>query len=44
MIFVRENRIVGTYTGDSLSVSTACGGACSDHRILIGTVTVRVAT
>ncbi|WP_234359151.1 endonuclease/exonuclease/phosphatase family protein [Plantactinospora sp. BC1] len=44
MIFVREDRIVGAYTGDSLSISTACGGACSDHRILIGTVTVRVTT
>ncbi|MDG4790755.1 endonuclease/exonuclease/phosphatase family protein [Micromonospora sp. WMMD1102] len=44
MIFVREDRIAGTYTGDSLAISTSCGGACSDHRILIGTVTVRITT
>ena len=38
--FVRENRISGTYSADALDISTSCGGACSDHRILIGTVTV----
>ncbi|WSA11466.1 endonuclease/exonuclease/phosphatase family protein [Micromonospora sp. NBC_01813] len=42
LIFVRENRIVGGYSGDSLSISASCGGLCSDHRILIGTVTVSV--
>ncbi|MFI7605058.1 endonuclease/exonuclease/phosphatase family protein [Micromonospora sp. NPDC049366] len=42
MIFVREDKIVGSYDGDSLSISQSCGGACSDHRILIGTVTVTV--
>lgn len=41
-IFVRENRLAGSYTGDSLSISAACGGACSDHRIVIGTATVDV--
>ena len=40
LIFVPENRIHGGYSGDSLSISQACGGACSDHRIVIGTVTV----
>lgn len=40
LIFIRENRLAGSYTGDSLSISTSCGGPCSDHRILIGTVTV----
>ncbi|GAB2923317.1 hypothetical protein GCM10027280_08010 [Micromonospora polyrhachis] len=42
MIFVRQNKIVGAYDGDSLAISTSCGGACSDHRILIGTVTVSI--
>ncbi|TCB91312.1 endonuclease/exonuclease/phosphatase family protein [Micromonospora zingiberis] len=42
LIFVRENRIVGSYTGDSLAIATSCGGPCSDHRILIGTVTVSI--
>lgn len=40
LIFVRENRLAGAYDGDSLSISTSCGGDCSDHRITIGTVTV----
>ncbi|MBB5782120.1 endonuclease/exonuclease/phosphatase family protein [Nonomuraea jabiensis] len=46
MIFVRESLIVGAYSGDALGEGTggtACGGGpCSDHRVLIGTVTVRV--
>jgi endonuclease/exonuclease/phosphatase family metal-dependent hydrolase len=42
LIFVRENRLAGPYDGDSLSISTSCGGPCSDHRITIGTVTVAV--
>ncbi|WP_203919325.1 endonuclease/exonuclease/phosphatase family protein [Rugosimonospora africana] len=42
LIFVRENRLVGTYDGDSLDISDSCGGPCSDHRITIGTVTVAV--
>lgn len=42
LIFVREDRLAGGYTGDSLAISTSCGGPCSDHRIVIGTVTVRV--
>lgn len=41
-IFVRENRLAGSYDGDSLSISTVCGGPCSDHRIVIGTATVEV--
>ncbi|WP_329060195.1 endonuclease/exonuclease/phosphatase family protein [Streptomyces sp. NBC_01429] len=43
-IFVRESRIVGSYSADSLGISTSCTGvsACSDHRILIGTVRVTV--
>ena len=51
LIFVREDRIVGGYTGDSLDIATTCrdvpeqpdvhpAGACSDHRIVTGTVTV----
>jgi endonuclease/exonuclease/phosphatase family metal-dependent hydrolase len=42
LIFARENRIVGSYSGDSLTIPSGCGGRCSDHRILTGTVTVRV--
>jgi endonuclease/exonuclease/phosphatase family metal-dependent hydrolase len=52
LIFVREDRIVGGYTGDSLAIAASCrtiperpavhlAGACSDHRIVTGTVTVR---
>ncbi|WP_255955351.1 endonuclease/exonuclease/phosphatase family protein [Streptomyces odontomachi] len=42
LIFVRESDLAGSYSGDSLSISTACSGVaeCSDHRIVIGTVTV----
>ena len=51
LIFAREDRIVGGYTGDSLDIATTCrevpeqpdvqpAGACSDHRIVTGTVTV----
>ncbi|MFD5322750.1 endonuclease/exonuclease/phosphatase family protein [Streptomyces sp. NPDC127092] len=42
-IFVRESALAGPYDADSLAISTACTGvaACSDHRILVGTVTVR---
>nr|WP_223874385.1 endonuclease/exonuclease/phosphatase family protein [Salinispora pacifica] len=50
LTFVREDKIVGGYRGDSLSISTSCtgipatpnypAGSCSDHRITIGTVTV----
>lgn len=40
LIFVRANHLRGGYDGDSLTISTACGGPCSDHRILVGTVTV----
>ena len=43
LIFVRENRIDGTYDADSLALSTSCGGACSDHQIVIGTVPVAIA-
>ena len=41
LIFARQNRIVGGYSGDSLAISTSCGKACSEHDIVIGTVTVR---
>lgn len=42
-IFVRENRLAGSYDGDSLSISTACSDSpCSDHRIVIGTAMVDV--
>ncbi|MET9954868.1 endonuclease/exonuclease/phosphatase family protein [Streptomyces sp. NPDC006339] len=41
-IFVRESALAGPYSADSLAISTTCTGvpACSDHRILVGTVTV----
>jgi endonuclease/exonuclease/phosphatase family metal-dependent hydrolase len=42
LIFVREDRLAGAYSADSLAISTACGGACSDHRILFGEVRIRV--
>lgn len=41
-IFVRENRLAGSYTGDSLSIPTTCDGYCSDHRVVIGTAPVDV--
>ncbi|MBT2446797.1 endonuclease/exonuclease/phosphatase family protein [Streptomyces sp. ISL-43] len=45
LIFVRESTLADpvSYGADSLAISTACTGvtACSDHRILTGTVTVR---
>ncbi|MFS0696164.1 endonuclease/exonuclease/phosphatase family protein [Streptomyces nitrosporeus] len=42
LIFVRESALAGPYSGDSLAISTSCTGvaACSDHRIVVGTVTV----
>lgn len=47
MIFVRDDKIAGPYSADALSISTDCtnadgstGMACSDHRILTGTVEV----
>ncbi|MFI8521701.1 endonuclease/exonuclease/phosphatase family protein [Streptomyces sp. NPDC085481] len=42
-IFVRESALAGPYSADSLGISTTCTGvpACSDHRILVGTVTVK---
>ncbi|SPL88496.1 Probable secreted protein [[Actinomadura] parvosata subsp. kistnae] len=42
LLFAQESAIVGSYTGDSLEISTACGGPCSDHRIVVGTVSVRI--
>lgn len=48
LIFTRESRIVGSYSGDTLTVPADCGPsgdkACSDHRVTIGTVTLRVRT
>ncbi|WP_063780739.1 endonuclease/exonuclease/phosphatase family protein [Nonomuraea sp. SBT364] len=44
MIFARENKIVGSYSGDSLAPSTSCAGnagdLCSDHRVVVGTATL----
>jgi len=40
MIFVREDRMVGDYWADALAIAQSCGGPCSDHKILIGQVTV----
>lgn len=42
LFFAREDEIVGSYDSDSLSISNACGGACSDHRIIIGEVTLSI--
>ncbi|MEU4424357.1 endonuclease/exonuclease/phosphatase family protein [Actinoplanes sp. NPDC024001] len=52
LIFARQSRLVGAYSGDSLSISTACSGipatadypagSCSDHRIVIGQATVSI--
>ncbi|GIE87669.1 endonuclease/exonuclease/phosphatase family protein [Actinoplanes regularis] len=39
LIFVRENRYT-TYDADSVAISNSCGGPCSDHRLVRGTVTV----
>lgn len=41
-IFVRENHISGSYSADSLAIPTTCAGmsACSDHRVLTGTVSL----
>ena len=41
-VFVRQNRVVGDYSADALNIPESCGGACSDHRPLAGTVTLRV--
>ncbi|GIE87615.1 endonuclease/exonuclease/phosphatase family protein [Actinoplanes regularis] len=51
-IFARQSRIVGSYSGDSLGISTDCAGnaatseypagSCSDHRIVIGSATVSI--
>lgn len=50
LMFVRQDRLAGAYSGDSLSIATSCpnaiepagvpAGSCSDHRILIGTVPI----
>ena len=40
LIFAREDVIDGDYSADSLAISQKCGGPCSDHQILTGTVTV----
>ncbi len=42
LFFAREDEIIGAYDSDSLSISNACGGPCSDHRIVIGEVTLSV--
>lgn len=40
-IFFREN-LVSRYSGDTLTIANGCtGGACSDHRILYGSVTFK---
>ena len=42
MIFVRANRIVGSYSADSLAIPSCGDIPCSDHRMLFGTVRVSV--
>ena len=52
-LFVREDRIAGGYRANALEIPHSCpgvperpgvnaAGACSDHHVLLGTVTVRV--
>jgi endonuclease/exonuclease/phosphatase family metal-dependent hydrolase len=52
-VFVRSDRIAGPYSADALAIPHQCdgvpespgvraAGACSDHHVLLGTVTVRV--
>lgn len=43
LLFVREDTVAGAYQEDSLAVPTTCGGPCSDHRAIVGTVPVTVA-
>jgi hypothetical protein len=48
--FVRENRVAGPYSEAALGLATSCptipgtaaypAGACSDHRVVVGTATV----
>ena len=42
LIFVRANRIVGSYSADSLVIPSCGAIPCSDHRTLFGTVRVSV--
>jgi len=42
MVFVRANRVVGSYSADSLPIASCGASPCSDHRILLGTVQVSV--
>ena len=42
LIFVRTNRIVGSYSADSLPIPSCGAIPCSDHRTLFGTVRVSV--
>ncbi|CAM5432078.1 hypothetical protein GCM10010298_39610 [Streptomyces microflavus] len=43
-IFVRESRVAGPYSADSLAIGASCAGGtpCSDHRILTGTARVAI--
>ncbi|MCG7203056.1 endonuclease/exonuclease/phosphatase family protein [Streptomyces arenae] len=43
-IFVRESRLAGPYGAVALAVPTSCRGLirCSDHRVLVGTVRLRL--
>jgi endonuclease/exonuclease/phosphatase family metal-dependent hydrolase len=42
LIFVRKNHLKGAYSEDSLAIAQNCTGGkpCSDHRIIVGTVTI----
>jgi endonuclease/exonuclease/phosphatase family metal-dependent hydrolase len=42
LVFVRANRVVGTYSADSLPIPPCGASPCSDHRALVGTVRVSV--
>lgn len=42
-IFVRKNHLAGPYSEDALAISQGCAGKpCSDHRIITGTVQVKI--
>ncbi|MFA3836177.1 endonuclease/exonuclease/phosphatase family protein [Streptomyces aureus] len=44
LILVRESQLAGAYSADALSAPASCAGMayCSDHRVLIGEVRLRV--
>ncbi|MCX3062578.1 endonuclease/exonuclease/phosphatase family protein [Streptomyces beihaiensis] len=45
LVLVRQSQLAGGYSADALKPATSCRGlpTCSDHRVLVGTVRLRVA-